>query len=54
MKEDDLFAAICTQMGWEQVKEEQTGQIERVEVTEDGVEIVKTPQENFRAEQRNS
>lgn len=53
MKEDDLFAAICTQMGWEQVKEEQTGQIERVEVAEDGVEIVKTPQEVIRTEQRN-
>ena len=41
IRETDLIAAICVQMGWEQVAEEKLTEIERVLVSEDGVEIVK-------------
>ena len=41
VKENDLLAAICKQMGWKQVTEERMRKIERVEVKEDGVEITK-------------
>ena len=41
IRETDLLASICVQMGWEKVTEEKLGDIERVLVSEDGVEIVK-------------
>ena len=41
IRETDLIAAICVQMGWEGVDEEKLGGIERVLVTKDGVEIVR-------------
>jgi hypothetical protein len=41
VKENDLLAAICKQMGWKQVTEERMRKIERVEVKEDGLEITK-------------
>ena len=40
----DLLASICVQMGWEKVTEEKMGEIERVMVSEDSVEIVKKPE----------
>jgi succinate dehydrogenase flavin-adding protein (antitoxin of CptAB toxin-antitoxin module) len=42
IRETDLIAAICVQMGWEQVAEEKLTEIERVLVSEDGVEIVRS------------
>ena len=41
VKEDDLFAEICRQMGWGEVTEEKIGEVERIVVTDDGVEITK-------------
>lgn len=41
IRETDLIAAICVQMGWDQVTEENIAEIKRVMVSEDGVEIVK-------------
>ena len=40
LKEDDLLAEICRQMGWEEVTEEKMNEIDRVEIREDGVEVV--------------
>lgn len=40
IRETDLLASICIQMGWETVSEERLGEIERVMVSDDGVEIV--------------
>ncbi len=42
IRETDLLASICVQMGWEQVSEERLGEIERVMVSDDGVEIVRS------------
>lgn len=44
VKEDDLLTEICSQMGWEQVTEEQMSEIERIVVSDDAVEIVRTMQ----------
>ena len=44
IRETDLLASICVQMGWEKVTEEKLGEIERVMVSDDGVEIVKKPE----------
>ena len=41
IREEDLFAEICKQMRWDEVTEEKIGEVERIEVTEDGVEITK-------------
>ena len=41
VRETDLLASICVQMGWETVSEENVGEIERVMISEDSVEIVK-------------
>lgn len=41
IRETDLLASICIQMGWETVSEERLGEIERVMVSDDGVEIVR-------------
>ena len=42
IRETDLLASICVQMGWEQVSEERLGEIEMVMVSDDGVEIVRS------------
>ena len=41
IRETDLLASICIQMGWETVSEERLREIERVMVSDDGVEIVR-------------
>lgn len=40
VKEDELLEAICRQTGWEEVTEEKVVDIDRVEIREDGVEVV--------------
>lgn len=40
VREDDLLGEICSQMRWEEVTEEKVDEIDRVEIREDGVEVV--------------
>ena len=43
IRETDLMAAICIQMDWEQFDEGRfEAEVERVEVTDDGVKVSKT------------
>ena len=42
VKEDELLEAICRQTGWEKVTEEKVVDIDRVEVSADGVEFVRS------------
>jgi hypothetical protein len=41
VKEDELFEEICRQMRWKKVAEEKVEKIDRVEITADGVEVMK-------------
>ena len=51
VRETDLIAAICVQMGWERFDEERFGpEVARVVVTESGVEVSKTVTEKFSAQ----
>ena len=45
IKEDDLLAEICFEMGWDEFGEGRfEAEVERVLVNADGVEIVRTKQ----------
>ena len=40
VREEELFKEICRQMRWKEVTEEKVEKIDRVEIREDGVEVV--------------